>query len=119
MSETFDCISCGACCFGRRNYVQVFPHDAVRLGTARTAELVAVAVGEIPASVGRASEPERFMKMTGGRCNALDTDTPNRFSCAVYEDRPTLCRALTPGSASCLEARAREEVHARHLDLAS
>jgi Fe-S-cluster containining protein len=47
------------------------------------------------------------MKMIGGRCTALRTDAPNRFSCAVYEDRPTLCRALEPGGGACLEARAR------------
>jgi len=107
LGEAYDCTSCGACCFGKRDYVQVFADDAARLGTARTAELVAPAVGEIPASVGRESEPKRFMKMTHGRCIALRTDVPNRFLCAVYDDRPLLCRALEPGSASCLEARAR------------
>jgi Fe-S-cluster containining protein len=113
LGETYDCTSCGACCFGGRNYVQVFSHDAARLGAARTAELVAAPVAEVPASVGRASEPVRFLKMTGGRCNALKSTGPNHFHCAVYEDRPTLCRALEPGSAPCLEARARRELLAR------
>ena len=107
LGEKYDCMSCGRCCFGKRDYVQVFAHDAARLGVARTAELVASAVSESPATVGRASEPQRFMRMTQGRCVALRTDVPNRFSCGVYEDRPTLCRALEPGSAPCLEARAR------------
>jgi Fe-S-cluster containining protein len=110
LSETYDCTTCGACCFGRRDYVQVFAHDAAKLGPARTAELVAAAVGEIPASVGRESEAKRFMKMTQGHCLALRVDEPGRFLCAVYEDRPTLCRALEPGSTPCLEARARREV---------
>ena len=87
--------------------MQVFADDVARLGSARTAELVAAPVAQIPASVGRASEPQRYMKMVDGRCKALSTDVPNRFLCAVYEDRPILCRALEPGSASCLEARAR------------
>jgi uncharacterized protein len=113
LGETYDCTTCGACCYGRRDYVQVFPHDAARLGAARTAELVAPAVGEIPASVGRESEPKRFMKMTHGHCIALHTAVPNRFLCAVYEDRPVLCRALEPGSAPCLEARARMKVLSR------
>jgi len=113
LGEEYDCTSCGACCYGRRDYVQVFPHDTVRLGAARTAELVAPAVGESPASVGRESEPTRFMKMTGGHCVALRTDVPNRFLCAVYEDRPELCRALEPGSTPCLEARARMKVLSR------
>jgi len=107
LGEKYDCTTCGACCFGKRDYVQVFADDAARLGVARTAELVAPAVGEMPASVGRESEPKRFMKMSHGHCTALRTDVPNRFLCAVYEDRPVLCRALEPGSAPCLEARAR------------
>jgi len=51
------------------------------------------------------------MKMTHGRCIALRTES-NRFLCAVYEDRPMLCRALEPGSAPCREARARYGVDA-------
>jgi hypothetical protein len=93
--------------------VQVFADDIARLGPARTAELAAPATGEIPASVGRESEPKRFMKMTHGHCKALLTSVPNRFFCSVYEDRPMLCRALQPGSAPCLEARARLGVHLR------
>lgn len=110
MGDTFDCTICGACCFGKRDYVQVFPVDAARLGPARTAELVAPAVGEISASVGRASEPQRYMKMTHGRCSALVNAPPNRLLCSVYEDRPVLCRALEPGSGACLEARARQGI---------
>ena len=87
--------------------MQVFAYDAGRLGAARTAALVAPAVGESPASLGRAPEPQRFMKMTQGRCIALATAVPNQFFCSVYEDRPTLCRALEPGSTPCLEARER------------
>ena len=114
LGEEYDCMSCGACCFGKRDYVQVFPHDAATLGEARTAELVAPAIGEIPASVGRESEPKRFMKMTHGHCIALNTATPDRFLCTIYEDRPVLCRALEPGSAACLEARARMMVLTSH-----
>ena len=110
LDEKYDCTACGACCYGRRDYVQVFPDDAARLGPERTRELVAPAVGEIEASVGREAEPKRFMKMTHGHCIALRTPAPNRFLCAVYEDRPVLCRALEPGSAPCLEARARMKV---------
>ena len=113
MGEHYDCTSCGACCFGRRDYVQVFADDVARLGKARTAELVAAPVDEIPASVGRPAEPRRFMAMTHGHCKALRTDVPDRFLCAVYEDRPMLCHALAPGSAPCLEARARHGIPPR------
>jgi len=90
--------------------VQVFADDVARLGKARTAELVAAPVDEIPASVGRPAEPRRFMAMTHGHCKALRTDVPDRFLCAVYEDRPMLCHALAPGSTPCLEARARRGI---------
>lgn len=92
--------------------MQVFPDDAARLGPDRTAEFVAAAVGEIPASVGRASEPRRFMKMVDGHCGALRITPQHQFLCAVYEERPVLCRALEPGSSPCLEARARRGVEA-------
>jgi Fe-S-cluster containining protein len=113
VGENYDCTACGACCFGKRDYVQVFADDVARLGPARTAEFVAPATGEIPASVGRAPEPKRFMKMTHGHCSALLTSVPNRFLCRVYDDRPLLCRAFQPGSAPCLEARARLGVDSR------
>jgi len=102
----YDCTTCGACCFGGRDYVQVFPHDAERLGEARVEALVAASIGESPASFLRAPEPQRFMKMREGHCTALST-AQNTFLCAVYEDRPTLCRALEPGTTPCIEARAK------------
>lgn len=109
LGETYDCVSCGACCFGRRNYVQVFNHDAARLGAERMTELVADPVGEFPAGGGRAAEPTRYMKMTHGHCGALRIGNA-QFLCSVYETRPTVCRALEPGSSACLEARARRNV---------
>jgi Fe-S-cluster containining protein len=119
LGEEYDCMACGACCFGQRDYVQVFADDAARLGAIRTAELVAPALGEIPASIGRESEPKRFMRMIHGRCIALRTGVQNRFLCSVYEDRPMLCRALEPGSAPCLEARARMRVLRVHSSAGS
>ena len=112
MEVELDCTACGACCYGSRDHVEVFADDLARLGPERTAEFVAPAVGESPASVGRAAEPLRFMKMTQGHCCALRTDVPNRFLCAVYEDRPVLCQALKRGGESCLQARARRGIGA-------
>lgn len=112
LSETYDCVSCGACCYGKRDYVQVFADDVTRLTEARQDRFMAAAVGESPASTGRAAEPQRFMKMTHGHCAALDTSVPHHFPCKVYEARPMLCRAFEPGSRPCLEARARRNVTA-------
>ncbi len=87
--------------------MQVFADDAVRLGPERVARYVAAPVGEIEASVGRPAEPRRFMRMENGHCAALQNLAPGRYTCAVYEDRPLLCRVLQAGSGSCLEARER------------
>lgn len=103
LNALYDCTRCGACCFGRRDYVQVFADDALRLGPTRLAELVAPPVGETAASGGRAVEPQRFMRMTQGHCSALRTN----LLCAVYEDRPVVCRVFEAGSAACIEARSR------------
>ncbi len=109
LADNLDCVTCGACCFGQNNYVQVFADDVARLGPEQTATYVAEPVSSTLPSVGRPAEAERFMKMKGGHCSALRTPEPNqpRWLCAVYEDRPTLCRAFERGSASCLAARAR------------
>ncbi len=113
VSEQYDCVACGACCYGQRDYVQVFAHDADVLGPEKMAEFVAPAVSATEASVGRPSEPNRFLKMVDGHCKALNLSVPGKFTCNVYENRPTLCRALTPGTTPCLEARARRGVGTR------
>lgn len=115
LSDGFDCVACGACCYGRQLYVQVFSNDVETLGPALTEEYVTQPVGLSPASDGRAAEPHRFMKMAEGHCAALRIVESKQFLCRVYEDRPTLCRAFKPGSQCCLEARARHNVDARNL----
>lgn len=106
LSDPFDCQACGRCCFGKREHVQVFAHDAETLGAERTARLVAPATRHSVASPGRPSEPEPFMKMVDGHCIALEISEDRRYACSVYEVRPTICRAFQVGSASCLETRA-------------
>lgn len=46
------------------------------------------------------------MKTNGHRCIALTGTVGLSVGCSIYEDRPTACRAFTPGSTLCLEARA-------------
>jgi Fe-S-cluster containining protein len=105
LSELIDCRACGRCCYGQKDYVQVFAHDAERLGPARIAALVAEAVGEMPASPGRPAEPRRFMKMENGHCAALEISPSGRFTCTIHEHRPTVCRSLEPLTSPCLDAQ--------------
>lgn len=46
----------------------------------------------------------RRMLRVLGDCAALVRDGP-RWRCAVYDDRPRVCRAFEPGSPACLEVR--------------
>ena len=49
----------------------------------------------------------RFMRMDeSGRCVALAGQL-GCVHCAIYEDRPELCREVAPGSECCLDSRRR------------
>lgn len=74
------CFSCGRCCFGPTQYVQVFDDDLAALGPELAEKFV---VG--------AEEKERFMRMEEGHCSALDT-SHGQFKCGIYEQRPLICR---------------------------
>jgi Fe-S-cluster containining protein len=98
------CLTCGRCCFGPANYVEVYPEDEAALGIERAAELVVgTTLTDLDRRYGRTGT-ERFMRMTGGHCAALDV-SGGKFTCTVYEDRPLICRVFEFGAASCLEAR--------------
>lgn len=43
-----------------------------------------------------------------GRCVALLGEIGSSVSCAVYDDRPKVCREFPPGSVSCYDARDEE-----------
>jgi Fe-S-cluster containining protein len=92
-AETKVCLSCGACCFGPANYVQVFPDDLARLSEEQRKKLVvlsSVAVDQRPP--GHTGD-ELFMRMENGHCAALDR-SGGKFTCSIYEQRPLLCRVF-------------------------
>lgn len=96
-----DCLRCGACCFGRSaRYVAVTGDDHTRLGDA--AEALTVFVGN-----------RCFMRMEDGRCAALRVHAEGRFACAVYEQRPSVCRELARGGPACAAERARKREQAQ------
>lgn len=85
------CTECGACCHGEGpRYLPVSGDDHQRLGDA--AEDLTQFIGN-----------RCYLRLVDGHCVALQLDVQGRaFSCAVYEQRPTPCRALERGSAQCL-----------------
>jgi Fe-S-cluster containining protein len=91
-----DCVACGRCCHHGPSTVQLHAADEERMGDERLARLTVVM--DRPPYM-------RFMNNDGMRCASLDVSVPGRFPCAVYDVRPEGCRAVEPGSPSCLEAR--------------
>jgi Fe-S-cluster containining protein len=81
------CSTCGRCCFGPRDYVQIFDEDLPTLGD-RLRDAFAVRSGS-----------KRFMRMENGHCAALER-SGDRFRCAIYERRPLVCRVYEVGAAT-------------------
>ncbi|MBC7312610.1 MAG: YkgJ family cysteine cluster protein, partial [Rhizobium sp.] len=75
--DIFDCQTCGACC--------AYSADWPRFSLESDEEIARI--------------PERFiaadlsgMKFEGGRCAALTGEVGKHVGCAVYADRPLVCR---------------------------
>ncbi len=84
------CVDCGACCFSELpEYVRVFGVDLDRMDD--RAQGYTHFLGN-----------RCYMRMEGGRCAALVIDpAARRFTCAIYEARPDVCRSLDRGSGQC------------------
>ncbi len=91
-----DCVACGRCCHHPPSSVSLLEDDEVRFGEERLRRLTVI-------------DPRpphlRFLRNEGGRCLALDVETPEIHACSIYEARPDGCRALEPDSPACREAR--------------
>jgi uncharacterized protein len=92
-----DCVACGRCCHHGPQTVHLLEADEERMGK-RLLEIYTELVTKPPGF--------RFVKNHGDRCMGLDVSVPDRYPCAVYEQRPDDCRLVEPGSPACLEARA-------------
>lgn len=92
------CTACGACCFSELpEYVRVFGGDWERMSD--RARTYADFRGQ-----------SCFMRIEGGRCAALVIDPVARsFTCAIYEERPDVCRSLARGSGACRADRHEKE----------
>ena len=100
----FDCMRCGACCVNsEENRAEGYPWyvevEDRRSPLLRVAELRRRFVQEDPAG-------RPHLRLDGrGRCVALGGRLGAAVSCAVYEHRPTGCRRVSAGDASCRQAR--------------
>jgi uncharacterized protein len=89
-SDPPECLSCGTCCFSTlERYVPVSGDDHARL--AGSADRLVTWV-----------ENRAYMRIEEGHCAALSIDAEHaRFVCAVYDERPQVCRDLERGSPQC------------------
>lgn len=90
--ETSPCHSCGACC--------AYSRDWPRFTTEDDADLA-----RIPAPY--VAEDLRGMRCDGNRCSALLGEVGIATACAIYVDRPDVCRACEAGDEACAMARLR------------
>jgi Fe-S-cluster containining protein len=93
----YDCLSCGACCYGPEDYVAVSGPDRDRM-EARTAGRYVLRRGD-----------RLWLRMVNGHCAALHA-RQGHFSCRIYGQRPTPCHVVEAGSRECLDARRRRGV---------
>lgn len=87
-----DCQECGACCSFSSHWPRFTTEDDA-------------ALKRIPAEY--VSNDERGMRCDNDRCAALTGEVGARSACAIYEVRPDVCRACTPGEVDCGMARRR------------
>jgi Fe-S-cluster containining protein len=96
MSDASPCLSCGACCSSFRV-------------TFYWAESSAHPDGHVPVGLTNSVTPvTRCMQGTDAsapRCVALVGTVGGCVSCAVYAQRPSVCREVQPGDEFCQRAR--------------
>jgi Fe-S-cluster containining protein len=93
----YDCLSCGACCYGPEEYVAVSGPDRDRMDRRSASRYVVHSGGRL------------YLKMVNGHCAALHA-RQGHYSCRIYGIRPTVCHVVEPGSRECLVARRRRGV---------
>ena len=88
---SWDCQTCGACC----SYSSEWPRFTMESDDA---------LDLIPPQFVAADE--RGMRCDNERCSALAGRVGVSTSCTIYEVRPDVCRACSPGDHACRTARA-------------
>lgn len=93
--NVLECQTCGACCS--------FSSEWPRFSLENDADLDRIPQAYIDDNLGR-------MRCNGDRCAALVGEVGISTACAIYTERPAVCRTCLPGDDSCKTAR-------RHFDL--
>jgi len=94
---TFDCQTCGACCYGPDDYVTVVSTDRLRMSR------------QIESRYVEQRGDRAWLRMLHGHCSALRA-RQGHYSCRIYGARPSVCRVVEAGSRECLDARRRRGV---------
>jgi len=89
--DIFDCQTCGACC--------AYSAEWPRFSLETDEEIARIPDTFIAADLSG-------MKFEAGRCAALTGEVGKHVGCAVYADRPQVCRTCMPGDEECKMARA-------------
>lgn len=92
LASEIDCQTCGACC----SYSPEWP----RFTTEAEDTIDMVPVYYVAAD-------QRGMRCDGSRCSALCGDVGGNTACLIYDVRPDVCRACSPGDDACRVARAK------------
>jgi len=99
---TLDCQLCGACCFSDSDaYVPVNEGDRERLGEDATRYVWS-------------DGQDLYLKMKGPCCSTLEV-RQGRFVCAIYDQRPDICRELQRCSPDCRAELALKKARARRF----
>ncbi|WP_312224210.1 YkgJ family cysteine cluster protein [Rhizobium rhizoryzae] len=85
-----DCQTCGACC----SYSSDWPQSTTETDEA----LDALSAHFVTAD-------QRGMRCESSRCSALSGTVGETTTCLVYEARPDVCRACSPGDYACTTPR--------------
>jgi Fe-S-cluster containining protein len=96
--EDLDCQACAACCHGDEGWVHVDASDDVRVDASPALQRLVVLTRH-------GGYVKRSLKMIDGACAGLSRLARDRFSCTVYDDRPSVCRTVERGSDACRSAR--------------
>jgi uncharacterized protein len=85
----YDCQACGACCAYSETWPELQQDESDASG--------------IPPHL--VDWANLRMRCKGDRCVALNGELGKNVTCAIYAQRPLVCRNFEPGSKACLQAR--------------
>src|SRR5437773_2212882 len=103
MTSPLDCLTCGACClspFGGEGYIRLSAEEEKHLGR-RGLPVLVMSLDPQDRIVLLGTKSNR----NGRVCVALTGQVGKQVACAIYPDRPELCRQFEAGSPECRQAR--------------